>query len=1029
MNLITLLALIAAEPTLLPLWAVLVFAAGMYPVGMLFSCTPCCRKNPCDLCTEGTLPDTLTVAFSGLAEKVRGPSFITLGFEACHGSGAAAIVTAPTGDPPGDLEDAGPITAVELTNGGSGYASLGRVAPTLSAYANSFGGGTGAEFSVSTQLAQDECGRDYWKVSSVVAKAGGSGYSDGDQIVVTVSEGDTVGQDAVITLFTTRSEPTLTPSVQGSGSGADLSVVLSQNTGTPDTWRVASVTVNDGGSGYTNGSEVVFELGEGDAVDFWSTAYGTIVTSRIEPTPPIVPFIYGNYPDGTGAVLTPTIAPLSTTPGQETWTVASVAIDEPGSGYAVNDEFWAWGEGFGGSTACIVVVTEVDANGGITAFSLPQGGGEFYKDSGEIASVEVFWGGHYYKGGGAVGATVVSDGGIYYREDASLPVHVAAVTVTITQAAPSDGEGAELSAEVDDDPSSPTFGQIVSLTIDDGGDGYLAHFMYDSCFARLDGRSFVLKRGENWMFGSSCGLISPCEYFYATQDGECVLQQDEIRVKYNGPSAPMEVTLIARQFGSSSVGYQPTRCESDRSEPAVTASAGGTAVLSASVTPNPGVFQTWGVESISVISGGSGYPDSGEVSVNVPPNLSPLPHLYRSDEIEKFARAYFITSRTAPAMQAFPPYYPGVAVSLGVQLAESTDDAGRPVWSVVAVTVDSGGSGYVVGGNVAVYTTDGTTVSPATASIAAVSETGAIQSVTVTSGGKFYKNTGVIEKVVVCERGAYFNASPRTGLTRPNQGNTVVGSMLADANVTNCSEMNVTATGGSGVPPAAVATITSGGEMAAPSPAEKDGEYRIITNDELRGLTIEVEWEGESYTFYMTGSNMFDGEVCIGDSLLPPWSPICAPEKVRLGSAGCCGVFSSLFVRGEHRTKTGDYIDAEGGPAFYADAIFSDNVVQMTIWPDWLDYGCNLAWNAVEMKFWKTKSRRDLTWNIQAPVNRWDYCFYESQIAAVPTDPDGVPNGTAVLGQFTRLSPVGDAEHESFCGSYSRPTVRFSRLP
>ena len=37
-----LLAAIAADPTLLPLWAVMIFAAGMYPVGMMFGCSPCC---------------------------------------------------------------------------------------------------------------------------------------------------------------------------------------------------------------------------------------------------------------------------------------------------------------------------------------------------------------------------------------------------------------------------------------------------------------------------------------------------------------------------------------------------------------------------------------------------------------------------------------------------------------------------------------------------------------------------------------------------------------------------------------------------------------------------------------------------------------------------------------------------------------------------------------------------------------------------------------------------------------------------
>jgi hypothetical protein len=532
-----LLALIAAEPTLLPLWAVLVFAAGMYPVGMLFSCTPCC--SPCSLCTEGSLPDTLTVTLSGMPDTAPAGEFITLEFSACFGGGAAARVTAPGGDPEADK---GPISAVELTNGGSGYASLGRVAPTLAAYANSSGGGTGAEFSVSTQLAQDDCGRDYWKVSSVVAKTGGSGYSDGDQIVLTVSEGD-VGGGAYITLFTARSEPTLTASVSdpwgGGGSGANLSVVLAQNTGTPATWRVDSVTVNNGGSGYYDGQPVAFALGQGDQIDNWDDASASIVTVKVEPTVGLNP----SSVSGTGAVLTPVLSPIL---GGTRWKVSSVTITNPGTGYAANNSFVSYSDDGIVQQEAYFKVTQVDSNGGILAVAvIITDGGLHYKDTGVIGEVSIYSGGRYYKSGSAAGGGDIVDGGIYYREDASLPASVANVTVTVTQIEPSAGTGAQLSAEVDSDPQSPTFGQITAVNIDNGGDGYLAHGLVKLCCGDYyNGMSVVVKR--NAMHIEYGGPQGPCKYGHRMCGiGNANYLEGHIRVEYNGPSSPPVVVLMA----------------------------------------------------------------------------------------------------------------------------------------------------------------------------------------------------------------------------------------------------------------------------------------------------------------------------------------------------------------------------------------------------------------------------------------------------------------------------------------------------
>jgi hypothetical protein len=89
-------AIVSADPPSILAWLVLAFAAGMYPVGIMLgsNCSPCCCSGPCTTsgncspgcacvggqcvsnacgqCTEGELPDTLTVTFSGLQTQCCG---------------------------------------------------------------------------------------------------------------------------------------------------------------------------------------------------------------------------------------------------------------------------------------------------------------------------------------------------------------------------------------------------------------------------------------------------------------------------------------------------------------------------------------------------------------------------------------------------------------------------------------------------------------------------------------------------------------------------------------------------------------------------------------------------------------------------------------------------------------------------------------------------------------------------------------------------------------------------------------------
>jgi hypothetical protein len=175
MSLIELIA--SAPPAALPLWAVMVFAAGMYPLGIMLgaSCSPCCGCPECG--PDARLPDTVTVRLTGGMETVANKYGCILRPTANFGEyGEARVTAAPSGV----------VTAAEIGYGGCGYAKLGRVAPssigTAWTYQNVFSGdevpvnGSGLEVSLTLSQQTDAGGFDYWEATAVSLVSGGSGY-------------------------------------------------------------------------------------------------------------------------------------------------------------------------------------------------------------------------------------------------------------------------------------------------------------------------------------------------------------------------------------------------------------------------------------------------------------------------------------------------------------------------------------------------------------------------------------------------------------------------------------------------------------------------------------------------------------------------------------------------------------------------------------------------------------------------------------------------------------------------------------
>ena len=396
---------------------------------------------------------------------------VYLSATACFGSGFAGIATAPTGGP----GDGGPITTVAVTEPGEGYAEIGRVEPSVTIT----GTGSGADLVVSLAQTNDACGRPRWQIASVSVGpgGGGSGYVDGEELVVTVDAPGIEEQAAAPVVVCGREEPSLAASFPlGGGTGADLTISLvPQTTPYANTWKVDEITVVDGGSGWTYGDYMTaVGVTEGDISV--SSLDATILTAVSEPT---ITFGGGS---GTGADLAASYSSNGTTYGPETWSIASIAINAGGTGYQSGDVLTidlASGDVTLGSA--YVTVSSVSGTGAITGLSIVNPG-TFYHDSGIIESVVIDWAGAYYRTSDVIESVTFfehSPRGLYYEEDATAPAIVSPVTINIQQRTPSAGTGADIEAIVDDDPESATFGQIIGLDIVDGGDDYLAVWTAD----------------------------------------------------------------------------------------------------------------------------------------------------------------------------------------------------------------------------------------------------------------------------------------------------------------------------------------------------------------------------------------------------------------------------------------------------------------------------------------------------------------------------------------------------------------------
>jgi len=256
----------------------------------------------------------------------------------------------------------------------------------------------------------------------------------------------------------TFAEPTLTLSVSG-GTGGVLTIdgYNKLSAGSDAYYGIGSVTVANGGSGYTDNAQATITLGTGD--EKLPSSATPDIRIRTEYRPPNDEWTLQQYENGepiptvgTGLVISLTLVP--TYAGATDYEASAVTVVAGGSGHSVGESFTAAAVEGGTVTEAALEITSVGSGGEVTGIALLASGQFLGIDTGVIDRVEFGLGG--WRGA--------------YRK---ATVSVCEVAVSIVQESPSNGTGATITATVET-AAGANFGKVTGLTVTNGGSGYVA---------------------------------------------------------------------------------------------------------------------------------------------------------------------------------------------------------------------------------------------------------------------------------------------------------------------------------------------------------------------------------------------------------------------------------------------------------------------------------------------------------------------------------------------------------------------------
>jgi len=526
-----------------------------------------------------------------------------------------------------------------------------------------------------------------------------------------------------------RVAPTIVAVLNYTGTGAEFSAELEEITspsGVPY-WRIAGVTITGSGYGYEQNSRIIFLLSDGDSCatppDFrLQTVLGEPTLHIQLSSSPCNCSTPGEVP-GQGAEFQINYTKVNAVPfvNEEYWEVSSVTVVNGGSGYPSSTN-----------------IAFLPSDGDVVSLSAL---GSLVISDGVITSVTITRAGRAWKPGVPTVATMFNQGA-FFRNDKDASPYLLPITVT-SGGAP----GADLptfNVTVDEDISSPTFGYITDVELDDPGDNQIAWYEAKSCTSLLNDQTVTFPLG-NADFPAQSVSVCP-EASFGFRPIVTLTTPDD----YDGLESPLPgVELV---FAGSSMAIRK------RIEPAFTpTAAGGTGAIfhvryRERITDRKLNFFT--VSSIAVVEGGSGYTDNSVMGMS--------PATADDKSVSPFFSLRLRTKRLPPEVTADTFCHSGGATfelnwtqNSGVS---SFFGAGK-TFGLSFVKVLNGGSGYsglVPIRFVALASGSFVESSNFACAIGTTNASGQIVSVEVVTRGRYWKNTSEAEYVQVLAGGTFY---------------------------------------------------------------------------------------------------------------------------------------------------------------------------------------------------------------------------------------------------------------------------------
>jgi len=360
--------------------------------------------------------------------------------------------------------------------------------------------------------------------------------------------------------------------------------------------------------------------------------------------------------------------------------------------------------------------------------------------------------------GGEPLSVKILEAGKYYRESHDATPYVAEITISPCGG----GTGAEIKANVETNTKKKTFGQIASLSILNGGEDYLAWGWTKTCHDKANGVSLVLRANDPKPLVAACS--ASCYGSGATAGIVALGNREPPSISISGSGTKGSISVSLSQAGtedgneyrpfwtissvSASGGKNYTSGPASISAPCATVLEAAEVELTATeIVTDPYTGKTSGgdLTGATVVKGGKYY-----IQRDYDGGPTPIKHV----TLGLGGSGYAKLGRQAPEITLSTRLWEqGAGATFTPTLASKKDDCGVDYWFISKVAAN-GGSGYANGQSV-IPTANWLDVTQSAASLSIVTKQpedgqppGQIESVTVTDGGKYYRESKTLTPYV-----------------------------------------------------------------------------------------------------------------------------------------------------------------------------------------------------------------------------------------------------------------------------------------